>query len=91
MRMIKGAHRSIIKLKNIRGEVFEEAYFILKEGKENEKSRDVVREAKKIITENLIVPERALAYKNKRRKRLVFKILIFLLGVLLGAILGGMF
>lgn len=89
--MIKGTHRSIIKLKNISGEVFEEAYFILKEGRESEKSSDVVREAKKIISENMIIPEKAILDKNKRKSNLLITALTFLSGIALGVIIGGFF
>ena len=58
----RGTQKRMIMLKNTGSEIFEEAYFILKE--KTEKSRigenDMVREANRIIDENLL----CACYKN---------------------------
>ena len=53
--MVKGCERRIIHLKNTGSEVFEEAYFVLndKYHRENKNSLDMVKEANRIIEENL--------------------------------------
>ena len=53
--MVKGCERRIIHLKNTGCEMFEEAYFILndKYHREDKKSCDMVKEANRIIEENL--------------------------------------
>ena len=53
--MVKGCERRIIHLKNTGCEMFEEAYFILNDKlpREDKKSLDMVKEANRIIEENL--------------------------------------
>ena len=53
--MVKGCQRRIIHLKNTGSVMFEEAYFILndKYHADEKKSEDMVREANRIIEENL--------------------------------------
>ena len=54
--MVKGCQRRIIHLKNTGSEMFEEAYFLLndKYHADDKKSLDMVREANRIIEENLL-------------------------------------
>ena len=52
--MVKGCERRIIHLKNTGSEMFEEAYFILNDKyRREEKCGDMVKEANRIIEENL--------------------------------------
>ena len=80
---LRGYQKRIVFLKNVESEIFEEAYFVLKE---EEKTVEIshatmVEEAKRIIEESL----------GKRKRRfIVFKfktIFVFLLGFVLSFVL----
>ncbi len=86
--MIKGIQRNMVVLKNTESRVFEEAYFVLRDDRDRGmKKSDMIAEANRIITENLIGPDRKNdKTKAKRERRL--KLVFFLLGILCGALLG---
>ena len=87
MRAVK---RSVLRIKGTEGCIFEEAYFIIKDGDEtNLKSenvtRDMVYEANRIIEESFEI-------KKKKKKALPVKVIIpFLIGAVLTQILNIIF
>ena len=75
----KGCQKRMIMLKNTGSELFEEAYFILKESKNGSlaNENDMIKEANRIVCDNHIITDR----KNKRTWP---PLLYYLLGVLSG-------
>ena len=77
--MIKGASRRMVVLKNTGSPLFEEAYFILRrEAEEKSLRTDMVSEANRIVAANV------LPRADRRRRRGLLAIGLFLLGVLTG-------
>jgi hypothetical protein len=76
--MIKGTQKKIIHIKDIKSSIFGEAYFVLKSDvKENVTEPDMVKEAAKIVDENLMEvycsnllssAKRAVTAANKAKK-----------------------
>ena len=85
--MVRGCQKKIIYLKNTQSEIFEEAYFVIKDTAlyENTDECDMVEAANKILDENFIFEE-----KEKLAKRvLIFlksKTLPFAIGMIVGVI-----
>lgn len=50
--MIKGTEKRVVRVKDIGGDIFEEAYFVLKEGRLDVPHSDMISEAVRIIEEN---------------------------------------
>ena len=91
--MVKGCQRNIVYLKNTGSPYFEEAYFIIDDKYVNERlnERDLVKEANKVIEDNLC--REALKFEKLGRgvrKTLlgIFlrSVLPFIVGALLGAV-----
>ena len=67
---IKGAVRQTIVLRCVDSEMFEAAYFVVKQGKSGERgSGDMLREANRIVSENTF-SAKAKRYGAQRRLRL---------------------
>ncbi len=81
--MVKGARKNIVILKNTGSELFEEAHFILREGKICHTELDLLREANRILEEN--------KEETKKRSGAALRALSFLLPFLLGASLAFLF
>ena len=89
--MVKGCERRIIHLKNTGSEAFEEAYFILNDKYHRaEKGGDMVKEANRIIEENLCREGLSLGDVGRSREMsgAVRKILRIVFPALLGALVG---
>ncbi len=83
--MIKGIQRSMIVLKNTGSPIFEEAYFILREGSGRKADRgDMVSEASRIIAANRIPPEPLFNGRARRRRERLLRLILFLAGLLIG-------
>lgn len=67
--MLKGIEKRVVRIKGVGGDVFEEAYFILKDGRmDTSKKEDFISEASRIIEENsLIGKEEGASRKNVGR------------------------
>lgn len=87
---MSGYERKIILLKNTGSEIFDEAYFILKEKQGGEPSlseSEMIREANRIVSENLISGYfRHGGQKGGDRGE---RIRVFLLGFVLGLLAAG--
>ncbi len=80
--MIKGCNKRVIVLKDPKSDIFEEAYFIVKDKNVKMDTRlNMVDEANRIIEESLIDP-RARANRYIKKKSSLNKLVPFLLGVL---------
>ena len=79
--MIKGTSRRVIVVKNPGTDVFEEAYFIIKEGKMKRKSdhKTLLSEASKILEEN--------GSERDRRSLTFINVLSFFLGAFAAVII----
>lgn len=81
--MIKGCNKRVIVLKNPGSDIFEEAYFIVKDrGARVDPRVNLIDEANRIIEESLIDP-RIRALRRARKKSRLGRFLPFLFGVLL--------
>lgn len=49
---MRGYQKKVIFMKNTGSDLFEEAYFILKEGKDGQAEPDIIEEARRIVKEN---------------------------------------
>ena len=81
--MIKGCQKRMIFIKNTGCDLFDEAYFVLKNDipASEENQRDIIRTATAIINEHEYPLSKRKRSKIKRSKSVLF----FLLGALLGA------
>ncbi len=84
--MIKGIQKNVVILKNTKSPIFEEAYFILRErpGEKIHKG-DMISEANRIISANIIHSNEYADSKKTTKKEKTTGIILFILGVLLGA------
>lgn len=82
--MVRGCQRKVIFLKNTESDIFSEAYFIVDERRPDICEADMIREANRIIEENL-----ARAANGGARKKGVARIARTLLVSIPAFILGG--
>ncbi len=83
--MIKGCQKKVIQIKGPKSEIFEEAYFILRDTEEEPDECDIVREAERLLE--------ACREKEKPRRRLRFstdEIIFFLAGIFLSCLFWGL-
>ena len=79
--MIKGCQKRIIKIKDTKSHIFEEAYFILKNGASDTVSqKDIIYEATSIINKYSVS-----GASPKRAKKGIKHLLYFLAGIFMGA------
>ncbi len=83
----KGCQKRMIMLKNTGSDIFEEAYFILKENKNRgyTSENDMIKEANRIVSDNNIVIK-----KDKKIEKNRAPIFFYLLGTLSGIGLYGL-
>ena len=74
--MVKGYKRNIVLLKNTNSDVFDTAYFIMKDGLKD-KNIDVIGEANRILEENTCAP-------SARIRRGLAMLLSFAIGMAVG-------
>lgn len=74
--MIKGCSKRVVVLKNPKSDIFEEAYFIVREKKVPDSKGTMIDEANRIIVENTL-GARPLVKKDKSRSGT----LLFLMGM----------
>ena len=55
--MLKGTEKRVVRIKGVGGDVFEEAYFVLKDGRMDTPPRDFISEVSRIIEENSLIGE----------------------------------
>ena len=72
--MLKGIEKRVVRIKGVGGDVFEEAYFILKDGRMDTSGEDFISEASRIIEENSFVGEDRRAAVPKRRRVLLLSL-----------------
>ncbi len=83
--MIKGCRRKVVMVKSPNSEIFEEAYFILKEENEDGHSEyDIVKEADRLLSE---CREKG---REKEKKKISFgEVVCFLTGVVITSVFWG--
>lgn len=83
--MLRGCQKKVIHLKNTESDIFDEAIFLVSDTvRENLRDEDFIKEANRIISENVIQRER------KERINIKLGFVFFLLGALafgLGALI----
>ena len=83
--VLKGCQKSIIMIKDTGSEIFDQAYFIIKDTESCTKMHktDMIREANRIIDENLL----GVYFSGDTRKKahIVSSRICFFLGMLFGA------
>ncbi|MDD6266179.1 MAG: hypothetical protein PUB34_07770 [Clostridia bacterium] len=86
----KDCQRKIIIIRNIGGDVFEQAYFILKDKNADASESDIVKEANRIVSE--AIKRNELINNSEPKKRVSFskrkhnqRMLWFFLGAMLGS------
>ena len=83
--MLRGCQKKVIHLKNTESDIFDEAIFLFSDTvRENLRDEDFIKEANRIISENVIQRER------KERINIKLGLVFFLLGALafgLGALI----
>lgn len=62
--MFKGYRRKVVVIKNPSSKLFDSAYFVLREGRDDSVMRDMVEEASKIIEENSVTGKHAVSAKR---------------------------
>ncbi len=84
--MIKGCQKKIIMINDTGSDIFEQAYFIIKDETKSEKigKTDMIREASRIIDENLLGAYFGKEKKIRKRKK-ACDTLMFSLGALCGS------
>lgn len=92
----KGCQRKIIMLNNPGGDMFEQAYFILKDEKENVSESDMIKEANRIVSEALskssLSPQMySKNYVSVTKRNKINSIMWFGLGTSFGACLTYLF
>ena len=53
--MLKGTEKRVVRIKGVGGDVFEEAYFVLKDGRMDTPEEDFISEVSRIIEENSLI------------------------------------
>ncbi|MBR5241516.1 MAG: hypothetical protein IKV20_00105 [Clostridia bacterium] len=53
--MLKGTEKRVVRIKGVGGDVFEEAYFVLKDGRVDTPEEDFISEVSRIIEENSLI------------------------------------
>ncbi len=82
--VLKGCQKNVILIKGRESELFEEAYFIMKETERAHTSADIVAEARRII-EKQDMSAAPVSVKLNRKKKLV----CFSVGMLVACLLWG--
>lgn len=82
--MIKGCQKKVIQIKSPKSEIFEEAYFILKDTEEESDECDIVREAERLLE---ACHERETSHSRFRLG--ADELLFFLAGILLSGLFWG--
>ena len=77
--MLRGCKRNMIVLRGTGSDLFEEAYFVVKEEAERRSEADMLEEAERIIDKS------RLAQKEQTKRTRIFSVFAFLLGLLCGA------
>ena len=80
--MIKGCEKRVIQIKSPKSDIFEEAYFILKDSDYDTPSCDIVREAERLLSESEAGARRRFAFSWG-------EVGFFLAGVFLAALFFG--
>lgn len=84
--MVRGCQKKIVYLKNTGSEVFDEAFFVVKENtSEIIEECDMVKEATKILNESFFTEEKDNIILRIRRS-IKSKILPFFMGVVIGVV-----
>lgn len=79
---MKGCKKNVVMIKGGASDLFEAAYFIMRDTDRAHAKRDIVEEAKRIIEENEL---KTTPYFVKERTKA--KIIIFLYGLIFGLVL----
>ncbi len=75
--MVKGCKKNVVFLKNTNSDIFDIAYFVLRDGAE-EHDGNIIDEANRILEENCFST-------SKKRKRVLGNALCFIFGMLVSA------
>lgn len=85
--MIKGTEKRVVRVKDIGGDIFEEAYFVLKEGRLDVPHPDMISEAVRIIEENSN-NERDRSERERKAFRPLLLTLIVSAAIFVAAVIG---
>ena len=80
--MLRGCQKKIVFLKNTGSKHFDEAYFVISEEGEKSTPPDLIKEANRIIDENVFGKEKTDIKESLIKKIFKNRIIIFILGVL---------
>ena len=72
--MLKGTEKRVVRIKGVAGDVFEEAYFILKDRRMDTPPGDMVSEASRIIEENSLIGKGETKPQRISRVRLLLSL-----------------
>ena len=53
--MLKGTEKRVVRIKDVGGDIFEEAYFVIRSGRVDTSRSDMISEANRIIEENSLI------------------------------------
>ena len=79
--MLRGCKRNMIVLRGTGSDLFEEAYFVVREEAERRSETDMLAEAERIINKN------RSSRSNEMKKARLFSLFSFLFGLFCGAFL----
>lgn len=89
--MYSGTQKKVIVIKNTDNSIFESAYFILKDNIKNLPESEMVREANRILNNNIIGNYYFEKPEKKQKKSFIKKALPFFSGVLFSFLLTFLF
>ncbi len=72
--MLKGIEKRVVRIKGVGGDVFEEAYFILKDGRMDTSGEDFISEVSRIIEENSLIGEEEGISRKKGGRALLLSL-----------------
>ena len=85
--MLRGCQKKIVFLKNTGSKVFDEAYFVISDKGKESSSPDLIREANRIIEENILGKENNPGKYSAIKKILKNRAVVFTLGALVSGAL----
>lgn len=85
--MLRGCQKKIVFLKNTGSKLFDEAYFVISDKVKESAPPDLIKEANRIIEENVLGKEKTYLGDSLIKRLLKNRIVVFFLGAFLsGAI-----
>ena len=81
--MLRGCQKKIVFLKNTGSKLFDEAYFVISDKAKESAPPDLIREANRIIEENVLAKEKVDLGDTLIKRLLKNRVVVFLLGALI--------